>query len=69
LTFNPRKASFISVAIILFATLTTVSFADLYSRNTMYNGGYARSSGGEYFRVEKIGTVNIDSTDRLNYIF
>jgi hypothetical protein len=70
LTFSPRKSFF------HFYSNNSVCHSDdsfilqTYTAEAQsIMGDNTRSSGGESFRGEKMGTVNLNSTGLLNYTF
>ena len=66
LTYNTRNISFPSIgATVVFTALMTISsFQPQGAEAQSVTGDITRSSGGEPFGGEKIGTINIDSTGR-----
>jgi hypothetical protein len=66
LTYNTRNISFPSIgATLVFTALMTISsFQPQGAEAQSVTGDITRSSGGEPFGGEKIGTINIDSTGR-----
>ena len=66
LTYNTRNISFSSVgATLIFTALMTISLSQPQGAEAQsVTGDITRSSGGEPFGGEKIGTINIDSTGR-----
>jgi hypothetical protein len=64
-----RNGYFISIAAMLGSALITMSFLQAQSVEAQnMTGDITRSSGGEPFGGEKIGTVSIDSTGRRTNI-
>ncbi|HXW12045.1 MAG TPA: hypothetical protein VD694_04730 [Nitrososphaeraceae archaeon] len=65
LTYNTRNISFPSIgATLVFTALMISSFQPQGAEAQSVTGDITRSSGGEPFGGEKIGTLNIDSTGR-----